>query len=136
MKQRILIIDGDRSLNKINEKVLHKAGVVSELHMAPNGREALDYLSNRIIKNYSLPDLIIFELNMPVMDGFEFMDEFNKLDFPGKRNIELVVFSESTNWKDRQRAVSRGIKNYIDKPYLLRGLNEIISRKRVLGLRT
>lgn len=130
MKQRILIVDDDKLLNKINEKILHKEGIVSELHIVPNGREALEYLENRIDKQYTLPDLIILDLNMPVMDGFEFMDEFNRLDFPGKRNIEIIVFSDSKDWKDRQRAIAKGIKNYIDKPYLLRGLHDIIRRRR------
>lgn len=131
MKKRILIVDHDKQLNKINEKVLHSAGIVSELHIANNGKEALDYLSSRIEKQYPLPHVIIFDLDMPVMDGFKFLEKFQSLDFPGKSAIELVVFTSSSNPKDKQKISSRGIKHYISKPYLLRGLNDILLHMKV-----
>lgn len=130
MKTRILLVDDDPLLNKINEKVLNEAGLVRELHVVANGREALSYLENRRLKEYPLPEFIILDLNMPVMSGLEFLDEFNKLDFPGKRNIEIVIFSDSSNPRDRQRAASKGARHYIDKPYLLRGLTDMIRRKK------
>lgn len=128
MKKRILIVDADRALNKINEKVLSAAGIVNELHITTNGLDGIDYLKNRINKNYPLPDIIILDLNMPVMNGFEFIDEFQKINFPGKSNIEIVIFTSSSNPKDKLKALSRGIRNYLDKPYILRGLVDIISR--------
>lgn len=131
MKKRILIVDADKQLNKINEKVLHSAGIVSELHIANNGKEALDYLSSRIEKQYPLPHIIIFDIDLPIMDGFKFLDRFQGLDFPGKSNIELVVFTSSSNPKDKQKIGSRGIKHYISKPYLLRGLNDILLHMKV-----
>ena len=131
MKKRILIVDNDRQLNKINEKVLHSAGIVSELHIANNGREALDYLTSRLEKQYPLPHIIIFDLDLPVLDGFKFIDKFHSLDFPGKSAIELVVFTASSNPKDKQKVSSRGIKHYLSKPYLLRGLNDILLHMKV-----
>jgi CheY-like chemotaxis protein len=128
MKKTILMIDNDLMLNKINEKVLRTAGIVRELHIATNGLEALNYLLSRIERGYALPDIIIFELEMPVMNGVEFIEEFGKLDFPGKGNIELIIFTSTTNTKIRSKALSTGIKNYLEKPYILRGLTEIISR--------
>jgi CheY-like chemotaxis protein len=131
MKKRILIIDDDPLLNKINEKVLHAAGLVKELHILLNGQQALDYLQNRIEKNYPLPDIIILDLHMPVMDGFAFTENFRNLNFPGKSNIELVVFTSSSSVKDRQKAHDLGIQHYLNKPYLLRGLTDIVMRSRI-----
>jgi CheY-like chemotaxis protein len=128
MKKRILIVDDDRLLNRINEKVLFSAGLVSELHIASNGLEGIDYLTYRISKNYPMPEIIIIDLHMPVMNGFEFMDEFKKLDFPGKSAIEIVVFTSSSSQKDKQKAHAKGVKNYLAKPYLLRGLMDVINR--------
>jgi len=126
MKKRILLIDDDHLLNRINEKVLLAAGFVSELHVVLNGRQALDYLLNRALKCYPLPDLIILDLHMPVMDGFAFLDEFQKLDFAGKSAVEVVVFTASSSPKDIQKVQAYGIHHYISKPYLLRGLTGII----------
>jgi CheY-like chemotaxis protein len=128
MKKRILIMDDDKLLNKINEKVLFSAGLVSELHIASNGLEGIDYLTYRITKNYAMPDIIVLDLHMPVMNGFDFLDEFKKMDFPGKSNIEIVIFTSSSNPKDKQKVLAKGIRNYLAKPYLLRGLTEVINR--------
>lgn len=128
MKKRLLIIDNDKQLNKINEKILNMSGMVKELHITCNGREALEYLVSRVQKDYPLPDIIILDIEMPVLNGFEFIDEFNQLDIPGKSSIELVIFTSSSNPRDKQKASLRGIKHYLSKPYLLRGLSDIIFR--------
>src|SRR5688572_585769 len=116
MKKRILIIDNDKQLNKINESVLVTSGIVKELHITGNGQEALDYFRSRVENNYTLPQIVIFDLHLPVLNGFEFIDEFRKLDFPGKAGIELVVFTYSSSLKDKQRALSKGIHHYLPKP--------------------
>lgn len=129
MKKRILIIDDDKLLNKINEKVLVAAGVVNELHIVLNGKQAMEYLENRLEKNYPLPEIIVLDLHMPVMDGFAFIDAFNNLSFPGKSKIELVVFTSSSSIKDKQKALAAGVRHYLNKPYLLRGLVDIMMRQ-------
>jgi CheY-like chemotaxis protein len=131
MKKRILIVDDDQLLNKINEKVLHAAGLVKELHIVINGKQAIDYLANRIEKDYPMPDIIVLDLHMPVLDGFAFIEAFNRLNFHGKSNIELVVFTSSSSIKDKQKAIALGIQHYLNKPYLLRGLTDIVMRSRI-----
>jgi CheY-like chemotaxis protein len=133
MKKRILIIDSDKQLNKINESVLTTSGIVKELHITGNGQEALDYFRSRVENNYSLPQIVILDLHLPVLNGFDFIDEFGKLDFPGKSDIELVVFTYSSSLKDKQRALSKGVHHYLPKPYLLRNLRDIVSNTRVAG---
>src|SRR5690348_13972277 len=100
MKKRILIIDDDRVLNKINEKVLLVAGLVKELHIVENGRQAIDYIKTRLSKSDPLPEIIIFDLHLPIMDGFSFIDVFQEMEFAGKSSIELVVFTSSSNPRD------------------------------------
>lgn len=126
MKKRILIVDGDRYLNKVNEKVISSSGIVEELHIVMNGREALEYLRKCLNKEHALPHIIIFDLQLPLMDGFQFMDHLQTLGIPGRENIELVVFTASSNPRDQQRAILKGIRHYINKPYLLRSLSDIV----------
>ena len=125
MKKRILIVDDDPLLNQINQKVLATSGLVSELHIVKNGKEALEYLNTRLEKSYPLPDIIILDLHMPLMDGFQFIDAFQKLDYLRTR-IELVVFTSSSSPRDKQRVYDKGVKHYLSKPYLLRGLTDVI----------
>jgi CheY-like chemotaxis protein len=131
MEKRILIIDDDIQLNKIHEKILPSSGLASEVHIAVNGRDALDYLNARIDKGYPLPTIIIVDLDMPVMNGFEFIDAFNNLSFPGKSKIEIVVFTSSSNISDRKKALSMGIRHYLSKPYLVRALNDVICQLQI-----
>jgi CheY-like chemotaxis protein len=128
MKRRLLIIESDKHLNKVNEIVLRASGVVADLHIANNGKEALDYIKSQVVNNSPLPDIIVFDLQMSVSNGFEFIDKFTLLDIPGKNAIELVVFTASSKPSDRQMAFSKGIKHYLSKPYLLRGIRDIVSQ--------
>lgn len=130
MKKRVLIIDDDKQLNLINQKILTASGLVSELHIVNNGKEGLDYLISRSEKSYPLPDIIVLDLHMPVMDGFAFVDAYKQLTFPGKYKIEIVVFSATTSQKDRQAIFAKGIKHFLSKPYILLGLKQIIHQLR------
>lgn len=128
MKKRILIIDNDKQLNRINEKVLHAAGIVKDLKILSNGKDALDYLTASVAGGDPLPEIIILDLYMPVMDGFQLIDELKRLGFPEKYNAEIVVFTYSNSAKDRQKSYSKGVKHYLSKPYILRGLIDIINK--------
>lgn len=131
MEKRILIIDDDVQLNKIHEKILPSSGLASEVHIARNGKEALDYLYFRMEKNYPLPNIIIVDLDMPVMNGFEFIDAFNSLSIAGKSKIEVIVFTSSSNVSDRKKALSKGIRHFVSKPYLVRPLTDIIAQLKI-----
>ncbi|MBT1705974.1 response regulator [Chryseosolibacter indicus] len=131
MRKKILLIDNDQQLNRINEKVLLRSGIVSQLHITSNCREAIDYLRSREEKGYPLPDVIVFEINLPFMNGFEFIEAFNSLQITGKSRIALVVFTSSSNPRDRQRMLAKGIRHYINKPYLLTNLRDIVNRLSV-----
>lgn len=126
MKKRILIIDDDKQLNLINQKILTASGMVGELHIVNNGKEGLDYLTLRSQRGYPLPDIIILDLHMPVMDGFQFIDAYNAMTLAGKYKIELIVFSATTSQKDKQKVFAKGIKHFLDKPYILMGLKQVI----------
>ncbi|HEY0652218.1 MAG TPA: response regulator [Chryseosolibacter sp.] len=125
MEKRILLVDDDVQLNKIHEKILPSSGLATEVHTALNGREALDYLRARIEKGYPLPNIIIVDLEMPVMNGFEFIDAFNAMNTPGKSNIEVIVFTSSINPSDRSKALAKGVRHYLNKPYLIRALHDV-----------
>ncbi len=130
MKARVLLVDNDTQLNKINEKILLSSGVVSEVHIARSGLEALQYLVMREERGYPLPNVIVMEILLPGMNGFEFADAFAGLPICGKHRIELVAFTGSSNPKDREKAAARGFKHFLSKPYLLRGLRDVIAHMR------
>ncbi len=130
MKARVLIVDNDTQLNKINEKILLSSGVVSEVHISRSSLEALQYLIMRDERGYPLPNVIVMEILLPGMNGFEFADAFARLPICGKHRIELVAFTSSSNPKDREKAMAKGFKHFLSKPYLLRGLRDVIAHMR------
>lgn len=127
-KRNLLVVDSDTKLNRLNEKVLLSSGIVNNLFMATNGTDALRYLESCVVNRRPLPDIIVFDLQMRGLNGFDFIDRLISLDIPDRDNIELVVFTASSNPSDQQKASLKGIRHYVSKPYILRGLREVYSK--------
>ncbi|MEP2670828.1 MAG: response regulator [Cyclobacteriaceae bacterium] len=125
MNKNVLLVDDDKICNFITETTLNKLGVAKEVHSALNGKEALDLLNSYFQGDVAVPDIIFLDLNMPIMDGFQFIDAFKRLDFPKKESILIVVLTSSINPNDVQKAKSLGINNYMTKP---------ISEEKILEL--
>jgi len=116
MMKRVLLVDDDKICNFIAESTLNRMGVAKEVHSALNGQEALDLFNGYFQGDVAVPDIIFLDLNMPIMDGFQFIDAFKKLDFPKKENILIVILTSSMNPQDIQQAKSLGIDHYMAKP--------------------
>lgn len=123
----VLLVDDDTINNFINERLLRKANITEEVKVALNGKEALDYLSSRS-EDKGVPELILLDINMPVMDGFEFLDAFEKLDLKNKDNVVIVMLTTSTNPNDTQRLIKSGVAGYINKPLTEQKLLDILQR--------
>jgi len=116
MNKNVLLVDDDMICNFITETTLNRLGIAKEVHSALNGQEALDLLNSYFLGDVSIPDIIFLDLNMPIMDGFQFIDAFKKLDFPKKEKILIVILTSSINPKDLEKAKSLGIDHYMTKP--------------------
>lgn len=127
MKKRILLVDDDEMLHFVYNKVFSAAGILSDLRCAGNGKAAIDFLKEQVLTNAALPEIILLDIDMPVMNGFEFIEQFGQWNFPEKENIHIVVFTSSLNPKDKERALGMGVKYFLTKPYILEGIREIIS---------
>ena len=114
MVKNVLLIDDDKISNFINSKVLSRLGFVKELHTAINGKDALNQLQNTY--KDGLLEVIFVDLNMPVMDGFQFIEAFLKLDRSKTENVKIIIVTSSESIEDIQRARSLGVKDYLIKP--------------------
>lgn len=112
----VLVIDDDAIFNFLSKKTLEKMGVAKDVHTALNGREALDLLNNYYQGSVAAPDVILLDLNMPILDGFGFMEAFKKLKFPNKERIKIIVVSSSQDPKDISRSKELGASQYLSKP--------------------
>jgi CheY-like chemotaxis protein len=105
----VLLVDDDEATNFINRRIIEKSGITDHIEVAYNGLEALDYLCctgkyETQGTNYPKPMLILMDINMPVMDGWEFLDAYRRLDSDKKSKIILVMLTTSFNPDDKIRA--------------------------------
>lgn len=112
----ILLIDDREDCNYMHKMVIEDMACAETIKIANNGKEAIEYL--KTIKNGSLPkpELIFLDLNMPVMDGWEFLEEYDKLSDEQKAGEVLIMLTTSLNPKDLERASeNKYVKDYMTK---------------------
>ena len=114
--KNVLLIDDDSVFNFLNTKTLERMGIVNDIHTALNGKEALNLFNDYYQGSRQLPDIILLDLNMPIMDGFEFLEAFRKLRLSGIADVKIIIVTSSQNPKDMARAKSLGIDHYLPKP--------------------
>jgi CheY-like chemotaxis protein len=114
--KNVLLVDDDKIFNFLSEKTLQRMGAVNEIHSALNGKEAIDLLNDYFQGSRAMPDIIFLDLNMPIMDGFGFIEAFRKLNIPNKEKVRIVIVTSSQDPKDMERARGMGIQHYLTKP--------------------
>lgn len=106
----VLLIDDDFATNFINKKIIQKANITTHIQIALNGKEAIDYLCNKgkfkSAENVNpQPELIFLDINMPVMDGWEFINAYkNLIPEEQKKKINIIMLTSSFNPADKAKA--------------------------------
>lgn len=122
------LIDDDKIYVNLVKKIIEIKNLSENLIIFKNGKEALDYF-RPILENLSedkLPDIIFLDLNMPVMDGWEFLGEFIKIKNGFNKKITLYVVSSSIDSRDLERAKSFSmVEDYLIKPIELKKFEKI-----------
>lgn len=114
MKQKlncIMLIDDDEPTNFLSTMLIEEAECTKHLRIVDSGTKAISYLQStaacRDEKNYFLPpDLIFLDINMPRMNGWEFLDEYKKLENVNPVKTVIIMLTTSLNPDDKQRAES------------------------------
>ncbi len=104
----ILLVDDDRSCNFLHKRLLDKSGIVKHVSVSQTAAAALDFLRNIHLtpEHPGTPDIIFLDINMPGMNGWDFLEEYRKLDEPKKNLIVLIMLTSSLNPDDKIRAES------------------------------
>lgn len=118
----VLLIDDDDATNFMNRRILTKMELAEQIVVTENGRDALDYLTKATNPTeqkatYPQPELIFVDINMPVMNGWEFLDAYEKLPIEQKGKIVVVMLTTSLNYHDEELAKSKNmLTGFLSKP--------------------
>ncbi|RXR21669.1 response regulator [Flavobacterium stagni] len=130
--KKILLVDDDSATNFINEITIKKTGVDAQIVVCTSAFQALDYLGStgqyENQERFPQPCIIFLDINMPGMNGFEFLDHYDKLPEEQKGILVVVMLTTSVNPDDRMRSENdQNIKGFISKPLTEEHLMKIIN---------
>jgi CheY-like chemotaxis protein len=108
----ILLIDDDEATNFLNTLCIEAEGLAERVEVALNGEQGLEKLT--LLQGECNPELILLDINMPVMDGFDFLLEFEKLSLDFKPRV--IVLTSSQNPTDVKRVQNFKDVGLINKP--------------------
>ena len=127
--QSVLLVDDDDTVNFFNEFLLNQLEVSEEIVIRENGEQALSYLSDLHGEEREFPDLIFLDINMPVMDGFEFLEAYQEARMQDKTNALIVMLTTSLHPKDVARAETYPfISEYVYKPLTQEKVQQIVGK--------
>ncbi|RNI27377.1 response regulator [Rufibacter immobilis] len=110
----VLIIDDDEASIFLTKRILKGLGLAEQVHYAGNGKKGLELIGKEA--DQLIPDLILLDINMPVMDGFGFLQELGKLGFYDMSGTRIVMLSSTEDPREIERAKSHGVTAFIPKP--------------------
>lgn len=127
----VMLIDDNSIDNFVNEKIIKMAHFASNVYVQTSVLSGLEFLKNmEVIKEYSqemVPEIIFLDLNLPLVDGFQFLDEFEKFSPELKSKIKIIILTCSINPNDVER--SKGYESVVDyfyKPLAVKELSKFL----------
>jgi CheY-like chemotaxis protein len=126
-KPQVLLIDDDQVYLFAATKTIEATGLAGNVEVCTNGLDALEYLKNLIKSSGKLPDVIFIDINMPIMDGWEFLEEYKILKQELNTSIKIYILSSSVDKNDIMRSKEySSVIDYVIKPVYKEKFSEIL----------
>ncbi len=128
-KLKILLVDDDRIYQFAARKTIEATGFAEKIHIASNGEEALTYLKNISDEDPALlPDVIFLDVNMPVMNGWEFLDTYPVFSKVLPKKVLIYVVSSSIDAVDIDKSRQyKSVSGYLIKPVLKDKFSQVLA---------
>lgn len=116
-KKLVMLVDDNETDNFIHRRVLEMGNFSKNIIVKNSGKSALEYLEANQSNPELIPEVIFLDINMPIVDGFVFLFEFESFPDSIKNNSKIIVLSSSDNKKDIDRIVDNDyVIHFITKP--------------------
>ncbi|EJF11692.1 MULTISPECIES: response regulator [Pontibacter] len=128
----VLLVDDDDTTNYLNQRLLRDMKVAKEILVLKNGKEAIDYLSKACGDQpdgaFKCPDLIFLDIKMPTMDGFEFLEEYQRKGLDAGDHVIILMLTSSASFYDLERIKSfKKVKKHYSKALTNHDVKEILA---------
>lgn len=115
--EKLCLVDDDTLFQFLTQRVIEETDLVNKVEVFSNGLQAINYLKFAAENPEELPNVILLDLNMPVLDGWGFLDEFAKLTPHINKKIVTYIVSSSNDPNDVRRSKTiESVKDFIIKP--------------------
>ncbi len=129
----ILLVDDNPADNEIHKLKIIRANLCNHIKMVTSASDALDYLTQSgnpdLSEQYPRPDIIFLDINMPGMNGFDFLEKYKELNEGLKSKIVIIMLSVSLDSENEKKvSESKEITEFVNKPLEIENLKMIIEK--------
>ncbi len=118
----VLLVDDNDTDNFIHKRIIELAGFSKSIIVKNSGKSALEFLET----NVDIPGVVFLDINMPIVDGFVFLFEYDNFPEEVKQKCKIVILSSSDNKKDIDRIVDNEyVVHFITKPLSEESLEDL-----------
>jgi len=131
----VMLVDDNDTDNFISRRIIELTRFAKRVEIKNSGKSALTYLKDNKDEDDLLPDLIFLDINMPIVDGFVFLYEFEQFPENIKKKCKVIILSSSDNKRDIEKIVNNNyVIKFITKPLTDTALGNIRDLLREKGL--
>lgn len=124
-KINLLVIDDDDINIFIIKKIVEKTGLAINMISKANGQQAIDYIKETLAKPEEFPHLMLIDINMPIMNGWEFVEAYQMLSV--QQSVDMYILSSSVYENDIEKTKSyTSVKGFTSKPLSIERLKELV----------
>jgi two-component system chemotaxis response regulator CheY len=124
----IWIIDDDELFIMITRNNIRKSGVACNTEDFKNGKDALYEIKERVMAGEHIPNILLLDLNMPLIDGWDFLEEFKSIPLENRKKVKIYICTSSIDPKDLKRAEAIAeVTAFLEKPINTEVIQKIVT---------